>query len=397
MKLHSLFAALLFVTPFGVLHSQNVSSENVEYQILKEPKIVIDKNSRNYNVTVTSPYNLTTEEVYKQHKIDFENEVKNYDNVVADSKKEFQQKTIDYDSDVAKAKEKYRIESEEFKKLTLFERLAMTDKGLNPKLVMPNKPVYVLPEKPIYKEPNLTNHVIIDNNVLASQINISGFSKNGKYLTVLVDIKKITFQDNSGQTYANQPTTIIVKIDGQEKINSSFFQEFNYLASAPTNNINKAQEEQAHLKKVIAFVNTYLDETFAFIPAKGIVKLQSVKNKGQYDELEKADIYVTTNLKKLSPTNPQISAVAITAMQKGIDIWKETLSKIDYKDPKAVFNAKIAKFVYFNLINLNLALDKKTEAEKFLNDMQENLIYIKLNSSEEYELKQIEKQIYKTT
>lgn len=397
MKLNFLLPALLFITSFSVVSSQSISSENVEYQLLKEPKILIDKNSRNYSITVTSPYNLTTEEVYKQHKIDFENELKNFDVVVADSKKEFQQKLVDYDHEVEKAKEKYKIESEEFKKLSLLERLTMTDKGKDPKLLIPSKPEYVSPSKPIYHEPNLNNYVIIDNNVLSSQINIDGFSREGNYLTILLDIKKINFQDNAGQTFASQPTTLVIKENGLEKTNKTFFQDFNFVASSPTNNINKPQEERNHLNKVISYINHYLDEMFAFHTIKKSIKLQNVKNKGEYDDLEKADMYVSTNLKKLNPSNPQITAAAIVGMQKGIDIWKETLTKVNYKEPKAAFNAKIAKFVYFNLINLNLALDKKTEAEKYLNEMQENLIYMDLTNSEERDLKQIETVIYKTT
>jgi len=51
--------------------------------------------------------------------------------------------------------------------------------------------------------------------------------------------------------------------------------------------------------------------------------------------------------------------------------------------------------VYFNLIRLNLALNNKTEAEKVLNEMQENMIYMKLSYDDETALKQIENQIYK--
>lgn len=398
MKKHYLIGIVFFLSLFSIANSQSISTESVEYQLLKEPKIMVEKDFRQYSVVVTSPYNLTTESVMAQSKVDFENDLNSFDKRVADSHKDFQQILVDYDNDVAKAKEKYRIESEQFKKLTLLERLTMTDKGQNPKLVIPNKPVYVPLSKPVYHEPNLKNYVIIDNNVLASQININGFNKEGNYLAITLDIKKTNFQDNSGQTFANQPSTLIVKQKGEEKINKTFFQEYEFVSSSPTNNINKAEAEQTNVKKVIAFINSYLNETFAFQPVKGIVLLRTVKNKGQYNDLEKADIYVSTNLKKLNPANPQISASAMTGMQKGIDIWKETLTKVDYqKDSKSDFNAKIAKAVYFNLINLNLALGNKTEAEKFLNEMQENLIYMKLSSSEEEELKASESKIYKTT
>lgn len=396
MRIHYLFG-IFFTSLLTTVSAQSISTENIEYQLSKAPKILIEKDSRQYSVAVISPYNMTTEDVIAQSKADFQNDLNSFDKRVADSKKEFQQILVDYDSDVVKAKEKYKIESEEFKKLTLLERLTMTDKGQNPKLVIPNKPVYVPLTKPVYREPNLKDYVIIDNNVLASQININGFNKEGNYLTITLDIKKTNFQDNSGQTYANQPTTLIVKQNGEEKINKIFFQDYEFVSTSPTNNINKAAAEQTNVKKVITFINSYLNETFTYQAVKRSVKIQSVKNKGQYDDLEKAGIYVATNLRKLNPLNPEISTSAMTGMQKGIDIWKEALVKVDYKDTKADFNAKIAKFIYFNLMNLNLAFDKKSEAEKFLNQMQENLIYMKLSSSEENELKQIENQIYKTT
>lgn len=395
MKLNYLLGLLL--VPLFYMNAQSISSESVEYQVVKEPKIIIDANSRQYSVIVNSPYNLTSDQVYAQSKVDFQYELDNFDKKVSESENEFKQKLADYDADVAKANAKYKSESEEFKKLTLLERLTLQDKGQNPRLVLPNRPIYVPLSKPVYQQPNLQDYVIIDNNVLASQVKIDGFTRDGNYLTISLDIKKTNFQDNSGQTYGNQPTTLIVKQNGQEKINKTFFQDYTFVSSSPTNNINKAREEQAFLKKVVAFVNKYLDENFAFKSEKYTVKLQSVKNKGQYDDLEKADIYVTTNLKKMNPANPQINAAALTGMQKGIDIWKETLTKVNFKDTKADFNAKIAKFVYFNLMNLNLALDKKADAEKVLNEMQENLIYMDLNSREEAELKAIENQIYKTT
>lgn len=363
--------------------------------MLKAPKTPIDAASRQLKVTVTSPYNLKAEDVIAQSKVDFQSALKNYDNVVAESVKEFQTKEKDYDSDVLKAKEKFAMESAEFKKLSLLERLTMTDQGKNPKLVNPSKPVYYKPQPPVYREPNLNDYIIVDNNVLASQVTIDGFTREGNYVEVSLDVQKLNFQDNAGQTYANQPTKLVVKVNGVEKTNTTFFQEFKFISSSPTNNINKPLEEKNHLNKVMAFINQYLNDNFGYQSVKGSVKIQSVKNKGKFDDLEKADIYVTTNLRKLNPQNPQISASAMTNMQKGIEIWKETLTKVVYKDKNADFNAKIAEFVYFNLIRLNIALGNKTEAEKYLNEFQENQIYMKLSYDDENELKRLETGIYK--
>ena len=47
--------------------------------------------------------------------------------------------------------------------------------------------------------------------------------KVGDYVDIKVDIKDVKFQDNAGQSFANQPTKLIVKVNGVEKINKSFF------------------------------------------------------------------------------------------------------------------------------------------------------------------------------
>ncbi|WP_294818336.1 hypothetical protein [uncultured Flavobacterium sp.] len=379
---------------FGTLNAQSISSEVINFQLLQEPKELVEAKSRNFKVTVTSPYNLTAADVVKKAKADHQQALKDYDGVVLASQEEFKQKTKDYDAEVATAKQKFETESAEFKKLSMLERLAMTDQGKNPKMVTPAKPVYVKPQPPVYREPNLNDYTIVDNNVLASQINITGFTKGAGYVDIALDIKAVNFQDNAGQTFANQPTKLVVKVNGVEKVNTTFFEEYTFLSSSPSNNINKPLEEKNHLAKVMAFVNNYLNDTFGFQPVKKSVKIQSVKNKGKYDELERADIYVKTNLKKLQPVISESNTAAYAAMQKGIDIWVDTLGKVEYKNNKADMNADIAEFIYFNLIRLNIALGRKADAEKYLNQFQENLIYIKLNYDEKNELKQLEDQIY---
>lgn len=388
---HVVVVLLLFLSN---VNAQSISSEMVEFQLLQQPKEVIEANNRNFKVTVTSPYNLTADEVIKKSKADYQQAVADYGKTVTDSEKEFQQKLRDYDDDVANSKEKFELESAAFKKLSMLERLSMTEQGKNPKMSTPTKPVYVKPQPPVYQEPNLNDYTIVDNNVLASQINLDGFTRGNGYVSILLDIKPVNFQDNAGQTFANQPTKLIVKVNGVEKVNTMFFEEYTFLSSSPSNNINKPLSEKNHLTKVMKFVNDYLNSTFGFSAVKRNVKIQSVKNKGKYDDLARADIYVTTNLKKLQPKNSEMNTQAFANMQKGIDIWTQTLEKIDYKNSKADFNAKIAEFLYFNLIRLNLALNRKADAEKYLNQLQENLIYIKLSYDEENELKRIEKEIY---
>lgn len=386
-------ALLLFLG--HAAYAQSISSENVEFNLLQQPKENIDPANRNFKVIVNSPYNLTADDVIKNAKAEHQRNLANYSTVVANSEKEYQQKVRDYDTDVANAQKKYELEMQEFKKLSMLERLTLTDQGKAPKLVTPAKPVYYKPQPPVYYEPNLNDYLIVDNKVLATQIAIEGFERGAGYVDIMVDIQPVSFQDNAGQTYIKQPTKLVLKIAGKEKVNTVFFNEYAFLTSVPSNNINKPREEKNHLYKVIKFLNDYLNQNYGYSAVKKVVKISTVKNKGKYDDLERADIYVKTNLRKLQPTVSEMNDAAYAGMQKGIDIWMETLTKVDYKNKKADLNADIAQYIYFNLIRLNLAMGKKKEAEKFLNQLQENLIYIKLSYDEENELKRLEAETYK--
>lgn len=392
---HVHFTAL-FVLTIQVLNAQNIQSEKVEVQLLQMPRVLTEANDRTFSVKVNSPYSLTAEDIIAQSKVDHQKALDNYDNKVLESEREYQQKLKDYDLEVVKANQKFEKENEAFKNLSLLERLAIADKGGQPKLVTPAKPQYYKPYPPVYQQPNLDNYIIVDNNVLASQINVDGFKRGNPILDITIDIEATKFQDNAGQTFANQPTKLVVKYHNTEEVNTTFFTDFEFVASVPSNNINKPLEEKNYLKKVMAFLNGYLNDMYGYTEIKKQVEVEFVKNKGDYDDLEKAHIYVTTNLKKWqASSNPEDNKVASTNMQKGIDIWQQVLSKVEYKNSKAVYNAKIARYLYFNLIRLNMLFGNKAEAEKYLNQLQENLVYIKLSGSEEKELDVLEKAIYK--
>lgn len=389
---------LLSLTLISALsvHAQSINSETVDFRVLKAPQTSINENSRTYNITVNSPYNLTKEDVIKQSKKEHQEAVANFSNTIAESQSNYQQSLKDYNEEIIKAKEKFALESAEFKKLSLLERLTLQEKGLKPQLQLPSKPVYSKPTPPVYRDPNLNDYFIVDNNVLASQIAIDGYKKGNPNVDVYVTMEKVNFQDNAGQTYANQPTKILVKENGTEKINTTISQDFTFVSSQPSDNINKPAEEKKYLGNNIKAINTFLNDNYGYKTLNKQVKLEFVKNKGEFDDLEKAHIYVTTNLRKLQATSDQTNNnIAFANMKKGTDIWEQALKKVNYKDKKAPYNAKIGKYINFNLIRLNVALENKKEAEKYLNEMQEKLVDLDLSYNEKAELKQLENQIYK--
>ncbi|SMC34512.1 hypothetical protein [Moheibacter sediminis] len=388
---------ILFLLAFANLFAQGTSTETISFEFIKAPEVVLAENQRSFSVKVNSPYNLTADEVVAQHKANFEKELADYDNKVKQSEKDYHDLLAKHDDEVKRANEKFKTESQAFEKLSMIERLAMIDQGKKPVLAIPAKPEYIKPLKPVYTEPNLSEYIIVNNDVLASQISIKGFQRGKNNVDISVEMQQVQFQDNAGQSYARMPITMIVKANGEEKLNESYFQEFEFISTSPTNNINKPYQEKIYLEKVMVFLNKKLNDMFAYQGETKNITLETIKNKkNEYDDLERADIYVATNLKKLQAGNDsEVNEMAFQNMKKGTDIWIETLKKVDYKDSKAKYNGKIAKMLYFNLIKLNVALDNKKEAEKFLNEMQENLINLKLSYSEEQELNQLERTIYK--
>ncbi len=389
--------ALLFITSFQIVLSQSITGEKVEFNVSQTPEISLPAEQQFYAVTVNSPYNITTEDVIAQSKNDFQNELDNYGQKVIESEAEYKIKLEQHETDITLAKEKFALESKEFSELSLLERLALTDQGKKPALVLPNRPTYYKPAEPIYKDPNLSDYVIVDNTILSGQIMINGLERGQNILNILVELDKVNFQDNAGQSFANQPTQIVVTLNGEEEFKIDLFTEFEMISNYPTNNINKNREEKQYLEKVIKQINQLLNERYGFINQRKSLYLEVVKNrKNTYDELEKAHIYVLTNLKKIQKDpNSRMTISAMENMQKGIAIWNNTLTFIDYKDSKADYNAKIAQYVYFNLIKLHVALNRKVEAEKYLNDLQENLVNIKLSYDDEKTLERLEQEIYK--
>jgi tetratricopeptide (TPR) repeat protein len=247
----------------------------------------------------------------------------------------------------------------------------------------------------VYRQPDLKDALIVDNKILASQMDVAGFSKGGNYLDVLVEMERTNFQDNQGKTFANQPVRIVGKQNGVVKLDKTYFSDFAEIASVPTNEINLNVHEKRYLQRTMDRTRNIINDHFGYQTINSSVTLETVKNKGDYDDLEKAYIYVTTNLKKLQAKSDYApNKVAMENMQKGIEMWKTALGKVNYNDKKAFYNQKIGEYLYFNLIRLNLALGNYTEAEKYLNELQEHLVDIKLSYDANLELKRLEEKIY---
>lgn len=390
-KLNLLFPVVLFSAQsvFG----QRIDKETISFQLLKEPVFTTDLANRNYTITVKSPYNITKDDVLRMSKEEHQNQVNNYQTNVETAKIEHQERLKDYEAEVKKLQEKFKLESAEYNKLSAVEKIAAVNGA--PILRLPSRPVLNIPPMPVYRQPDLKDALIVDNKILASQMDVAGFSKGGNHLDVLVEMERTNFQDNQGKTFANQPVRIVGKQNGVVKLDKTYFSDFAEIASLPTNEINLNVHEKRYLQRTMDRTRNIINDHFGYQTINSSVTLETVKNKGDYDDLEKAYIYVTTNLKKLQAKSDYApNKVAMENMQKGIEMWKTALAKVNYNDKKALYNQKIGEYLYFNLIRLNLALGNYTEAEKYLNELQEHLVDIKLSYDANLELKRLEEKIY---
>jgi len=389
-KLNLFFSIVVFSQ---CLYAQRIDKETISFQLLKEPVFATDFSNRNYTITVKSPYNITKDDVLRISKEDHQNLVDNYQTNVETAKIEHQERLKDYEAEVKKLQEKFKLESAEYSKLSAVEKIAAANGA--PILRLPSRPVLNIPPMPIYRQPDLRDALIVDNKILASQMDVAGFSKNGNYLDVVVEMERTNFQDNQGKTFANQPVRIIGKQNGAVKLDKTYFSDFAEIASVPTNELNLNYHEKNYLQRTMDRTRNIINDHFGYQTINSTVKLETVKNKADYDDLEKAYIYVTTNLKKLqAKSDYEPNKVAMENMQKGIDLWKSALTKVNYNDKKALYNQKIGEYLYFNLIRLHVAFGNYKEAEKYLNELQEHLVDIKLSYDANLELKKLEEKIY---
>ena len=80
-----------------------------------------------------------------------------------------------YKLDVITARENFQLESDEFKKLTVIERLNSDQK---PVLNLPRKPSYYKPSEPYYSQPDVSNAIVFNPKVLVqTYLKLDGFSR----------------------------------------------------------------------------------------------------------------------------------------------------------------------------------------------------------------------------
>ncbi|MEX2379434.1 MAG: hypothetical protein WD530_01725 [Vicingaceae bacterium] len=311
-----------------------------------------------------------------------------------------------YERDVEMARENYKMEMEEYDKLSTFEKLAMEDHQ-KPKLNLPNKPIYKEPQKPVYDAPNTSGILMYDPAVLANTyITLHAYEKaNDADIEILVNIKNFEYaepqsvtketsyyntqtkrtekgQETYYETKYRHPATVKVTKNGNVIHNQMVEPANEYKEYSSKSLPNKYNLEKASVENTMVTINNYINSEFGYAPIELTTKVGYVKNKkGEYDDLEKA-LSLATSAYNASKNDKEAAKADLSAAVK---IWDTALRESDVDDKKARINEKVTTMLLFNLSVANMYLDNYDASQKNLNALNNlKLSFSEKNLSEEH-------------
>ncbi len=388
---------------------QRVKSEKLEYTTERLPLQPIKGNIAGYNFKVSTPYpedNSALEDFAKQK---YQEELDNYPALVEESKILHEQAMEQYDQDVLTARENFKLESEEFKKLSLVERLAMSDQ--KPKLKLPSKPYYRKPAEPYYRKPNLSNSIVFKGEVLAdSYLRLDGYDKSEEgddvltgqvvfydfeKMDVSTEIKQESYYSRSAKKNLNRnvtyyitkykrPTELTLTYNGETLHSGMYDLTGEYVEYNDKSRPNMFNIEKQTISDNLLEINAYINDFYGISQQVNTVEVFYVKNKkGEYDDLEEAKEIALKAYAGFDINGDN------ELLLDSIDIWKTALEESDLEDRKARIDTKVTEAILFNLVEAHIALKDLPTAEGYLKDLKS----MKLNFSEQQKVEGYETQL----
>jgi hypothetical protein len=350
------------------------------------PKKTLPGNIKNYNVTVTTPYLKDDSSFRRIAEEKYQKDLKNFPNVLKEAEKNFYDIDItNHNRKVEEAKERYKLESEQFSKMSTIERLALIDK--KPVLQIPERPVYVAPQPPVVESINVGDVIIYNPETLAkSYIKLNGFGDGTDGIQIKIDFKGfeyvepvatlVSVENYNPQTkekfYTKQtqfvtkyrhPTTLQVSIDGKN-LSSGVFQgtsefQIKTTSSKPT----RIYIERQEVETIMSNINKYLNDQYGYTTVNRYAVLYTVKNrKGEYDDIEKARDFAISGYKNYTLHQED----AVKDIANAIAIWEKTITEVNYDDSKARIDEKVGTAILKNLIFATIMTNEFEKANKYL-------------------------------
>ena len=384
MKKKILLIALSFA--LSTINAQNIQTVGVPFTQTLFPKKTLPANIKNYAVTVTTPY-LKDDSTFRKIAEDkYQEDLKNYPNVVAEAKKKFNEvDMVNHNIKVEEAKERYKLESEQFNKMSTLERLALIDK--KPVLQYPPKPVYYDPPVPRLESINVSDIIIYNPETLAKNyIKLSGFGDGNDGLQIKIDFKGFEYvepvaslvnvENYNPQTkekfYTKQtqfvtkfrhPTMLQISIDGKSLSSGIFQGTSEFQSKATSSKPTRLYIERQEIESIMSRINQYLNDQYGYVKVSRYANVYTVKNrKGEYDDVEKATDFAVSGYKNYTEHQED----AVKDLANAIAIWEKILTEANYDDSKARIDEKVGTAMLKNIIFASVITNEFEKANKYL-------------------------------
>jgi hypothetical protein len=375
---------------FGILKSQTVEYRTVNFTQTLFPKKTLPANIKNYNVTVTTPYlkddssfRKIAEEKYQKDLVDFPNVIKAAEKYYTDVT------MVEYNRKVAESKEKYKLESEQFNKMSTLERLALIEQ--KPVLRIPEKPYYSAPQPPRIETINTSDVIIFNPETLAkSYIKLNGFGDGTDGIQIKIDFKgfeyiepvativnvenynpqtkeKFFTKQTQFVTKYRHPTTVQVTADNKNLVSGVFQGTNEYQIKNSSSKPTRIYLERQEVETIMNSINNFLNDQYGYTKLTRYAIIYFVKNrKGEYDDIEKARDFAISGYKNYTEHQEE----ALKDIANAIAIWEKTITEVNYDDNKARIDEKVGTAILKNLIFSTIMTNDFEKANKYLTEFK---------------------------
>lgn len=384
-----IFIAALFIG-LTTANAQSVQSVPIAFTQTLFPRKVLPDNVKSYSATVITAY-LKDDSTFRQIAEErYQAELKKYPEKVKEAQKYYDEVTLkEYDKSVVQAKEKYKLESDEFNKMSKLEKLMLEDK--RPELKIPPKPSFEYPPKPVVESINTNDVIIKDPETLAKNyISISGFADSPGGLRIKIEFKPfewiepvatvVNVENYNPQTrekfmtkqtqYVTKyklPTLVEIKLNN-EVLKTGFYEETNaFQVLTTTSKPNRMSIERPIVEKTLTDINNYLNGNYGYPKVTRNAILFYVKNrKGEYDDIEKAKDFATSGYKNYAANTEE----AVKDIDNAIAIWEKVIAEANYDDSKARVDEKVGTAMLKNIIFATIIIYDFDKADKYMGELR---------------------------
>ena len=383
MKTIKVLTLLLSMSIAVGVTAQKIEDTVLKYEYVQQPLSPLE-GLESYNFTVNTPYPENNDALMAQAEREYQERLAGYPAEVEEAQRIHDETVANYDDQVALAQENFKLETEAFDKLSAIEKLAL-EEG-RPKLRMPYKPgPFRAPSEPYYIEPNTSTSIIFKPEVLAdTYLSVEGFDEGTtNALTGTVEMEAfessqperkvsskrvynsttkqyVDQKTYSFETATKRPTRLILEFNGQTIYNDIFEGTGDYTTTTTASSPNMFQLEKDNVSNILSKINKFINEQHGFVKVPATLTVRAPKNKGDYDDLEKAGKLAKRGI------NPMGSSDGVEELTEAIRVWETVLGESDLNDKKARINNKVTQSLYQNLIEAAIFREDFVRAQDFL-------------------------------